>query len=198
MDKNAYIFIGQSGSGKGTQVALLIEALQREGKGEALYLETGRRFRELIQQELYTAKKTKELMDKGVLPPPFLGIHAWTHFLIEEYNGESHVIMDGTPRVPAEVPVLLSAVRFYGWTPHVISLEVGDKWAQERMHGRGRSDDTDSEKVARRIEWYHGSVIPTIDLLKASPDVIFHAINGEQSIEAVHADICRALGVLTS
>ncbi len=195
MEKNAYIFIGQSGSGKGTQVALLIETLGRKEKGDVLYLETGRRFRELIQEDLYTAKKTKALMDEGKLPPPFLGIHAWTHFLIEEYNGESAVIMDGTPRVPDEVPVLLSAARFYGWKPHVISIEVGDAWAHERMKGRARPDDQDEEKVAHRIEWFHESVIPTIELLTASPEVTFHRINGEQPIEAVHADICRSLGL---
>lgn len=195
MEKNAYIFIGQSGSGKGTQVALLIETLGRKEKGDVLYLETGRRFRELIQEDLYTAKKTKALMDEGKLPPPFLGIHAWTHFLIEEYNGESAVIMDGTPRVPDEVPVLLSAAHFYGWKPHVISIEVGDVWANERMKGRGRPDDQDEEKVAHRIEWFHESVIPTIELLKTSPAVTFHRINGEQTIEAVHTDICRSLGL---
>ena len=196
MNTSAFIFIGQSGAGKGTQVDLLLKKLQAvDSDRGALYLETGRRFRELIQTDLYTAKKTKDLMDKGLLPPPFLGIHAWTHFLIEEYDGKSHCVMDGTPRVPDEVPILLSACKFFGWETHVVYIDVGDEWAYERIKGRGRADDTDEQKVWGRIEWFHQSVVPTIELLRASPLVTFHYIHGEQSIEEVHTEICRELGI---
>lgn len=191
MTPRAYIFIGQSGAGKGTQVALLKEKIVAGGR-EVLYLETGKRFRELVTSDKFTARKTKAYMDEGKLPPPFLGIHAWTHFLIEEYDGESDVVMDGTPRVPDEVPVLLSAAGFYGWELHVIVIEVSDEWATERTKGRGRADDTDS-RIWGRVEWFHQSVIPTIELLRDSPLVHFHSVYGEQSIEKVHEDICREL-----
>lgn len=196
MNKSAYIFIGQSGAGKGTQVALLLETLQKyDSNRGVLYLETGKRFRELIATDLPTAKLTKQIMDNGELPPPFLGVHAWTHFLIEEYDGESHVVMDGTPRVPDEVPILLSAARFYGWDTHVVYLKVGDEWAYEKTKGRGRADDLDEKKVWGRIEWFHQSVIPTIELLQNAPGVQFHCVHGEQSIEEVRQDICRELGL---
>lgn len=194
MNTSAFIFIGQSGCGKGTQVKLLIERLSRVDPGRGtLYLETGRRFRELIETDLYTAKKTKEVMAEGKLPPPFLGIHAWTHFLIEDYDGSAHVVMDGTPRVPDEVPILLSAARFYGWDIHVIYLNVSDEWAYERMKGRGRADDQDEKKIWSRIEWFHQSVVPTIDLLRNASDVSFHCIHGEQTIQEVHESICKEL-----
>lgn len=194
MIQSAYIFIGQSGCGKGTQVALLTEKIKSLDQDHGiLYLETGKRFRELIATDLFTAKKTKEMMEEGKLPPPFLGIHAWTHFLIEDYDGNSHVIMDGTPRVPDEVPILLSACRFYDWETHVIYIDVGDEWAYEKTKGRGRADDVDEKKIWGRIEWFHESVIPTIELLKNDPSVHFHHIAGEQTIEAVHEEICREL-----
>ncbi len=193
MTPRAYIFIGQSGAGKGTQVALLREKLKQAGVS-VLYLETGKRFRELIATKKFTAQKTKAIMEEGKLPPPFLGIHAWTHFLIEEYDGVSDVIMDGTPRVPAEVPVLLSAAAFYGWELHVVSIEVSDEWAAEKTKNRGRADDTES-RIWGRVEWYHQSVVPTITLLKDSPLTQFHPIYGEQPIEAVHRDIAQALGI---
>lgn len=194
MVQSAYIFIGQSGCGKGTQVALLQEKINLlDPERGILYLETGKRFRELIKRDLFTAKKTKEYMDAGRLPPSFLGVHAWTHFLIEDYDGLAHVVMDGTPRVPEEVPILLSACSFFNWQTHVIYIDVGDEWAYEKTKGRGRTDDLDEKEIWGRIEWFHQSVIPTIEILKNSPIVTFHHIHGEQTIEEVHADICREL-----
>ncbi len=196
MNQSAYIFIGQSGCGKGTQVELLIDALATiDPERSVLRLETGKRFRELIKTDLFTAQKTKAMMEEGKLPPPFLGIHAWTHFLIEDYDGKSHVIMDGTPRVPDEVPVLLSAAAFYEWETHVIFLDVGDEWSYDRLKGRGRADDLDEKKVWSRIEWFHQSVVPTIELLRTSPLVHFHRIHGEQTIEEVHKEIIESLDI---
>jgi len=196
MNQSAYIFIGQSGCGKGTQVDLLIEKLVTiDSDRGVLHLETGKRFRELIKTDLFTAQKTKAMMEGGRLPPPFLGVHAWTHFLIEDYDGNAHVIMDGTPRVPEEVPILLSACTFYGWETHVLFLDVSDEWSYEHLKGRGRADDLDEQKVWGRIQWFHQSVVPTIELLRHSPIVQFHHIHGEQTIEDVHAEICRELGM---
>ncbi len=192
----AFIFIGQSGCGKGTQVDLLIERLKQVDPSRGvLHLETGKRFRELIKTDLFTAQKTKAMMESGKLPPPFLGIHAWTHFLIEDYNGHDHVVMDGTPRVPSEVPVLLSACTFYEWETHVFFMDVSDEWSYERLKGRGRTDDLDENKIWGRIQWFHESVVPTIALLHDAEFVHFHRIHGEQSIEDVHRDILASLDI---
>jgi len=133
-------------------------------------------------------------MKAGKLPPSFLGIHAWTHFLIEDYDGASHVIIDGTPRVPEEVPIILSAAKFFEWNTHVIFIDVSDEWAHDKMSGRHRADD-DERDIWERIQWYHESVEPTIELLRNSPVVTFHCIHGEQTIDLVHRDICFELGL---
>jgi adenylate kinase family enzyme len=191
-----YIFIGQSGSGKGTQALMLEKKLQEiDPEHGVLYLETGKHFRDLIETIGYTAKKTKAVMEEGKLPPPFLGIHAWTHVLIKEYDGQSHVIIDGTPRVAAEVPILITAAEFYGWHPHVVFIDVSDEWASDKMEHRGRGDDRDENDIWGRIQWYHESVVPTIELLRQSSLVDFHTIKGEQSIEAVHDDICKEFAI---
>ncbi len=135
-------------------------------------------------------------MAKGELPPSFLGVHAWSHSVIENYTGDQHVFIDGTPRVAEEVPALCSAFEFFGWDPHVINIEVGDKWAYDRLKARGRADDKDEMGVWGRIQWFHESVIPAVNLLKESPRVTFHTVSGEQSIEDVHKDICEELGLL--
>ncbi|MDB5255103.1 MAG: adk, adenylate kinase, adenylate kinase [Candidatus Nomurabacteria bacterium] len=190
-----YLFIGQSGAGKGTQVALLKERLLKDNANtKFFFLETGEKFRELIAGNTHTATLTRELMSKGILPPPFLAIHIWSHLLIENYDGNTTVFIDGTPRVPAEVPLLLSAAEFYGWTINILYLNVSDEWSTNHLKGRARADDTD-ERIAGRIAWFHASVEPSMELLKESPLVRFHEINGEQHIEDVHRDVCASIGI---
>ena len=193
--KRAYIFIGQSGSGKGTQVTLLEQTLQEHRLAATIFhLETGKKFRELIDGNTYTATLTKALMDHGQLPPPFLGVHMWSHTLIDDYNGEEVVFMDGTPRVASEVPLLLSACAFYGWQPHVVYIKVSDAWAREKLLARGRADD-EIQEVDGRIRWFHDSVVPAIELLRVDTSVVMHEINGEQPIESVHKEIMNAIEV---
>lgn len=196
MKKDVYIFIGQSGAGKGTQAKLLKEKLTiARPEQEVLYLEVGSQFRKLIKEESLTATRVGSLMAQGKLPPSFIGVHMWSHELIDQYTDTQAVIIDGTPRVSAEVPILLSACEFYGWTPTIINIRVSDEWAYERTKARGRDDDKDERDVWGRIEWYHQSVEPATEMLRGSELVVFHDVNGEQSIEAVHKDICEILGM---
>ncbi|MEK7227757.1 MAG: nucleoside monophosphate kinase [Patescibacteria group bacterium] len=195
MNKGVYIFIGQSGSGKGTQVKLLKDKIISLNKNAKIFdLETGNVFRELIKGPTYTGKKTREMIEAGKLPPSFLGVHAWSHSIIEGYNGDQHVFIDGTPRVAEEVPELCSVFEFFDWYPHVIDIVVSDEWSYDRLKGRGRADDNETD-IWGRIQWFHTSVVPAIELLKQSDRVTFHSIAGEQTIECVHNDICHELGL---
>ncbi|HSE56570.1 MAG TPA: nucleoside monophosphate kinase [Candidatus Paceibacterota bacterium] len=189
-------FIGQSGCGKGTQADLLENRLKELDPPRKMFrLETGDTFREFITGSSYTARLTKQLMDHGKLVPPFLAVHVWSHLLIEGYQGDQHVLFDGTPRVFAEVAALDSAIHFYNWRPHVIFLNVSDGWARKRLGERQRADDQEASDVEERLHWFHTSVIPVIQYLQTTPPYIFHEINGEQAIEQVHADIKKALNI---
>lgn len=195
-EQSVYIFIGQSGCGKGTQIKLLEKVLRGTFPQISIFhLQTGAKFRELLHTDTYTGALTKKIIEMGQLPPPFLGVHMWAHVMIEGYDGKSTVFIDGTPRVPSEVGMLLSACTFYGWYPHVINLQVGDEWAYDKMKARGREDDKIEQDLWGRIEWFHTSVLPTIELLRESSLVTFHDIQGEQTIECVHADIVHSLGL---
>ena len=164
---NLYLFIGQSGSGKGTQATLLKEKLMKlDPSVTPFYIETGHKFRDMIAADTATAIRTRALIAEGKLPPSFLGVHSWSHELILNYDGVSPIILDGTPRVADEVPLLLSAFRFYGWEVHVLGISVTDEWAYERIRGRGRADDQEEHDIMGRINWFHESVEPAIALLR--------------------------------
>ncbi len=192
-----YLFIGQSGAGKGTQIALLQEALLKKDPTTKFFaIETGDKFREFATSTTYTAHLTRELMEHGKLPPAFLGVHMWAHELMESYDGSTTIFVDGTPRVAEEVPLLLSAAQLYNWVIDVIYLQTSDEWAYARIKDRGRTDDQHEHAIMSRIEWFHTSVEPAIELLKTSSLVRFHGIHGEQTIEHVHNDVCQELGIL--
>ena len=196
MKKQVYVFIGQSGAGKGTQANLLQEKIKSlDPDAKTFRLETGKAFRELISKDNYIARLTKKMIENGELPPSFLGINAWSNVLIENYTGEQHVIIDGTPRIRDEVPELVSAFEFLDWHPHIIEINVSDEWSYERLKARGRDDDKEDSDIWGRIQWFHESVVPAIELLKESPRVLYHRVSGEQTIEAVHKDICILLGL---
>ena len=196
MKEDVYIFIGSSGAGKGTQSNLLHKKLGGLfPNAEIFYLETGVKFRELMKENTFTAIHTRKMMEDGELPPAFLGVHTWSHELIFKYNESQKVIIDGTPRVASEVPLLISAFEYYGWRPHVINIKVSDQWSFEHLKLRGRADDLDDAGIKERIEWFHTSVTPALDILKKADNVLFHEIDGEHTIEEVHEEICRALNL---
>lgn len=191
-----YIFIGRSGAGKGTQVALLEQKIKAlDPLLATCIVETGKKFRELMASGTYTGGLVKETIEKGKLPPAFIGVHMWAHSLMECYSGSGAVIIDGTPRVSDEVPLLLSAIEFYALEARVINLQVSDEWSYERIKSRGRTDDVVEEEVWGRIQWFHQSVEPAISMLRESPLITVYDVHGEQSIEAVHNDICQVLGL---
>jgi len=196
MKENVYMFIGSSGSGKGTQAALLRRKIQSlYPDKEIFYLETGAKFREFIHNDTYTAEHTRKMIDEGKLPPAFLGVHIWSHELINIYKDSQIVLIDGTPRMPAEVAILLSAFSFYNWHPHIINIKVSDQWSHDKLKLRGREDDKDDKSVNERIAWFHENVAPAIELLRKGENLTIHDIDGEHSIEEVHESICKALNL---
>lgn len=196
MQPQTIIFFGPSGSGKGTQAKLLQKVLEEKNpERKILYIETGKRFRELAEGDSFTSKEIKKIVERGELLPEFLPIWVWTGLMMENITGDEHIFMDGLSRQPKEAPVLDSAIKFYKrQNPLVISIEVSDEWATKLLKGRGRNDDTD-EEIKKRLAWYKENVVPAIEYFKNNPDYKFISINGEQSIEEVHQEIMEKVGL---
>jgi adenylate kinase len=196
MSPQTIIFFGPSGSGKGTQAKLLIEKFKEKDSRDVLYIETGQRFRDFSTEASYTAQLTKEIMTSGGLLPEFLPIWIWTEYFIRHISGDEHMILDGLSRRAHEAPILDSALKFYKREkPIVISLEVSDLWAKDRLLSRGRVDDKNND-IDERIAWYHKNVVPAIEYFKNNPYYNFISIKGEQTIEEVHTDILKAVNML--
>ena len=189
------IFIGRSGCGKGTQAGFFNDYIAQSDsdKRQILYIETGNYVRDFIRQEHYSSKIARDLYEKDHREPDFLGIFLWSKVLIDELDENMHLVIDGAPRAIDEAQVLTSALKFYKReNSSIIYLNVSRKWSEDRLLARGRSDDKTLIKINKRLDWFDKDVVPAIEYFKTNPLYRFLEINGEQTIEKVHADIIAA------
>jgi adenylate kinase family enzyme len=190
--KTAYIFYGRSGSGKGTQAKLLIEALQTSGK-TVQFVETGKLARDVAATGSYVGNKIGETMEHGELLPPFIPVYLWARELVQNLNADDDVVLDGVARRAEEIPLLASALIYCGFeTAYVIHLDVSIGWATERLLSRARSDD-DRNSIAHRMAWYETDVAPAIAATRGRAPFSYVRIDGEQDIESVHAEVMEKI-----
>jgi len=190
----AFIFIGRSGCGKGTQAKLLIDYLKEEQRGQdILYLYTGGAFRQLAEGTSLSSQMVKKVTESGGRAPDFLAVWTWGSQLIGSFTGSEHLVFDGSPRSLNEARTLDTALEFYGFREtRVIFLDVSNQWSIGRLTARGRVDD-ELDDIKRRLEWYEKDVVPAVEFYKTAPDYRFLQLNGEQTIEKVHRDIIAAI-----
>lgn len=190
---HTFVFIGRSGCGKGTQAGLLMQSIKEKFPDDSIfYLETGQKFREFINSDGYTNNLARQVQEVGGLQPSFLAVWMWSHILIEKLTDNENLFIDGTPRKLGEAIIFSEAMKFYKRKPIVIHLNVSRSWSEERLKERHRNDDM-SEMIKNRLDWFDTDVLPAIEYFQTNPDVSFLDINGERSIEEIHADILAKL-----
>ncbi len=193
----AFIFLGRSGCGKGTQANLLIEHLCKIGDKDCktLHIESGALIREFSLGDSYTQKETKAVMESGLLIPEAVIVSLWMNYLANNFTSDENIVFDGTPRKLRESQLLDDALKFYKFEkPTVVCVNVSRDWSKKRLEGRARKDDT-LEAIERRLEWYETDVVPVINYYKDSSYYNVIDVNGEQPIEDVQKEILAKLGL---
>jgi adenylate kinase len=193
MQPQTFVFFGQVGSGKGTQVKLLLDFLKARDGRESVYAGTGDGFRKLIETDNYTAGLVKEYVHNGVLVPDFLTDAVFVNILIPNLSSEKNLIADGYPRTSSQSIVFEEMMKFFKRDEiKIIYIELSEEEAMKRNLLRGRHDDT-KEGLTKRFNEYKNKVVPAMNYFKDKEGYEIHTINGEQSIEEVHKDIIKAL-----
>ena len=194
MQPQTFVFFGQVGSGKGTQVKLLMDFLNSKDGLGSVYAGTGDGFRKLIESGNYTASLVKEYVHAGALVPDFLTDAVFVNILISDLSLEKNLIADGYPRTASQSIVFEEMMKFFKRDAvKIIYIELSEEEATKRNLLRGRHYDT-KEGLTKRFNEYKNKVVPAMDYFKDKEGYEIHTINGEQSIEDVHKDIIKALG----
>lgn len=196
MKLQTIIFISPSGAGKGTQTDELIKYIESKDDRRVFHMQSGKAIRNFLEDSSYGSKLAGEISPKGGLQPAFLAIWAWAGELIRKLDKDEHLIIDGAPRKLIEIEPMEEAMEFFNRENiKVVYLNVSRDWSILRLTERGRGDDKDMSSIEKRLAWFETDVKPVIEYYKNSDKYDFHEVNGEQSIEDVHGDIVRALGL---
>lgn len=195
MESQTFVFFGQVGSGKGTQARLLMDLLQNRDGKEHVYVYPGDEYRRLIKEDSFTGQLIKDSMHRGHLQPDFLTNSIVTNILAVALNPQKHLFFDGYPRTLVQAEAFEPMTRFFQRDNiKIIYIELSKEEAMKRNLQRGRSDDT-KEGIEKRFDEYVNKVVPAMNYFKDKEHYRIYTINGEQSIENVHQDIIKALGL---
>ena len=192
--------MGKPGSGKGTQADLLKNLLEKD-HAHVMHITTGGSFREFMKGESFMSHRTAEVQNAGLLQPEFLSIWNWCNVLINNLKENTTVILDGAPRKLLEVEVMHEVFPFlrYG-RPIILHVEVSDAWAIDRQKYRARieqrPDSSSEEKIIARLDEFKKYIVPCLENLQHDSRYDFIHINGEQTVEQVHAELVAKLGAI--
>ena len=179
------VIMGPPGAGKGTQAKKIAELYGIP------HISTGAVLRSEIEKDTELGRQVKTVIERGDLVADEIVLK-----LVETRLGEPDCgkgfILDGFPRTLAQSEGLDAILSKRG-TPGLIAinLSVPEEVLLDRLHSRGRADDT-RETIQNRIRVYNEKTTPLIEYY-AGKGVLME-INGDQTIDAVFADIKGVLG----
>lgn len=210
------VLLGPPASGKGTQAAKLREALNLP------HVASGDLFRENLKNETELGQRAKVYIDRGELVPDDITIDMVMDRLSRPdcVNG---ALLDGFPRTMTQAEALDEALAAQGYKISVVpNIAVPDEVLVERVSGRrlcrlcGKSyhvrfdppkqtgtcdkdggelyqrDDDKPETVRKRLQVYWDQTSPLIDYYRRQGVLV--EVNGDQSIDAVAADLRAVVG----
>jgi len=206
------VLLGAPGAGKGTQGALLAEALGTPK------IATGDMLRDAVRQGTPLGVQAKAVMDAGKLVSDDIVLGLVRERLSRD-DAKGGAIFDGYPRNVAQARALDGLLEDLGrGIDAVVYLEVDDDAIVRRMSGRrtdpetgvvyhvdhnpppadvaGRvvqRDDDREETVRHRLEVYRENTAPLVEHYREA-GVPVHTLDGSRAIDAVQADVLGVLG----
>jgi adenylate kinase len=177
------LFLGPPGAGKGTQAAMLAEALAIP------HISTGAMLRDAVVDGTELGKKAESIMAAGDLVPDDLVV-AMVEQRLAQPDAAGGYILDGFPRNVAQAAALFEAVGD-GAIDAMLLFDVNEDELVERLLSRaeeGRADDAE-ETIRRRFEVYREETQPILDTY--ADRVV--AVNGMGSIDEVFDRVQEAL-----
>lgn len=182
------LIVGPPGAGKGTQAALLADALG------VIAISTGDIFREHVRTKTDLGQQVATIMAAGGYISDEI-TNAMVARRLSEPDVTDGFILDGYPRTAAQLQELDGFLRHAGCElDAVVQLEVNADALIRRLIKRGaqvgRSDDT-AEAIRRRLEIYDAQTAPLLSHYRARGLLI--TVSGLAPVESVNRGIQNLL-----
>lgn len=178
------LVLGPQGSGKGTQAARLSEAygIPTVAAGDLL--------RAAVERGDELGQRVAALLNNGILVTIDLWVAVVGAFL-DQADLSRGYLLDGVVRTMEQVEQFTAILkeRSLG-EPWVLVIDLNDVVAIDRLLKRARHDDTE-EAIRSRLEWSRTQTEPVIAHYQQLGRVV--RIHGDQSKDAVYADVVQAL-----
>jgi len=183
------LLLGPPGSGKGTQAERLAKLL------DIPHLSSGELLRKEVESGTDCGNAVSEALRTGELVPD-----EWVLALLREpivaASATGGYLLDGFPRTLPQAEAAGEMAREEGVTADAAVFLVAEPTALverllQRAQQSGRSDDNE-KTIRHRIEVYNSKTAPLREYYAERG--ILHEIDALQDVNAVTADILRALG----
>lgn len=213
MKSRNIIFLGRSGSGKGTQAELLMK------KFALANIDTGDILRKLTKRKDEFGKTVFITISQGKLVPIWLVIYCWLDQLLK-IPSKKGIIMEGSPRQLEEAKILEEVFFWLGRKDFkVVYLRTSAKEVIQRLlvrricskcgkefsldltpdlkkcsHCGGKliqRKDDNLKAIKNRMLFFQKKILPVINYFRKKKIVI--EVNGEGSIEEIHKRILKKL-----
>ncbi|HVV15132.1 MAG TPA: nucleoside monophosphate kinase [Candidatus Paceibacterota bacterium] len=196
MEQQTVIFLGPQGSGKGTHATMFDADLKRlDPSRPVVHFEMGKNLRDLAGRDTHTSRLMQEIMARGDLIPFNISSSVFSQYLIENMKGDEHLVTDGFPRSETQMDVVDATMAFYKRPScTVVHIDISDEEGVKRLIKRARADDTE-DIIRKRLAWTRAEWMKIRARLDGNPIYKVVEIQGERSIEDVHADILSKLGL---
>ncbi|HEY4694695.1 MAG TPA: nucleoside monophosphate kinase [Candidatus Nanoarchaeia archaeon] len=172
------LVFGSQGSGKTTHAHYIANKLGLP------YVSTGEILRKIQEEPTELGRKVKDLISKGFIVPDDITVDAFKKYLDDNQIKDSFVL-EGFPRTTSQVELVPYPVSM------VFEFVLGEKTAVERLHKRGRHDDS-LEIIHQRLKLFKEKTLPVIEYYKKSGIPIF-VVSNEPPIEEVQKEIDELL-----
>ena len=213
MKSRNIIFLGRSGSGKGTQAELLMK------KFALANIDTGDILRRLAKKNDKFGKTVLETISHGKLVPIWLVIYCWLDQLLK-VPSKKGIIMEGSPRQLEEAKTLEEVFSWLGREDfRVVYLQTSAKEVTQRLltrricskcgkefslnftpnlkncsHCGGklvRRKDDYPKAIKNRMLFFQKKILPVINYFRKKKMVV--EVNGEGSVQKIHKRILKKL-----
>ncbi len=178
------LFIGIQGSGKGTQASALAADL------DLPLIIAGDMFRAVAAEPTELGRAVKENLAHGRI----MTTQQWKAVVgryLETQDLRRGAVLDGVLRSPDQVEAFQKIVAEQSLPPLVVLyLALKEEVAFNRLLKRARADDKPAQ-LQERFAWSRAQTLPVVEHYR-SRGTLFE-IDGDQSIDDVHAAIASAL-----